>query len=565
MRDGRLTCVDLVQWYLHRIAAYNGVSVEGTIVDGVMTGEVKPIPGIRQLNALIHLNDGALEQARQLDAHFAATGEFVGPLHGVPMAVKDAIDSSEMPSTGGSTMPLTDLKAPADANTIARLRKAGAIILAKANLDEFGRGSSGRSTLGGQTSNAYDTTRIPGGSSGGSAVAVAANLVMGALAEETGVSIRNPASNANIVAIAPTQGLVGRGGVIPISFTQDRVGPYARTVQDAATILSALTGYDPRDPVTAASVGRLPGEPYESFVDPDGLRGARLGVLRQFMTSSTPADQESVEIAERAIEEMRCAGAEIIDVSAAMDKALAQLLPSLDPLYVSSPSPYLDPNALTDIDPLYGKGLLPSVYYHPHADLPFDIGFAVTASVDPESTLLDLERFAGFGIAKTLSDARTNAFEFKFAFNRYLAQRGDSTITSLTDLINTPPAGSSSATGLFFTEEFRKALEKDNARTNLNDPFYVERLLRRKLHQDVVLKVMADFGLDALVYPFKTIPAPIIGGRSAPEVGFRPAGGNVLSSQTGFPRSSSGAASGCNGDIGRPLHRAEVGAARVRL
>src|SRR5262249_6136200 len=139
MRAGQLTCVALVQWYLDRIAAYNGVSVAGTVVDGVMVGEVRPIPGVRSLNALIHLNADALEQARRLDARLGATGQFVGPLHGIPLAVKDAIDSTEMPSTGGSTAPFAHLCAPADATVVERLRRAGAIILAKSNLDEFGR------------------------------------------------------------------------------------------------------------------------------------------------------------------------------------------------------------------------------------------------------------------------------------------------------------------------------------------------------------------------------------------------------------------------------------------
>jgi amidase len=180
-----LSCVELVQQYLSRIEEHNKV-----------------------LRAIIHVNPNALEIARKLDASLASSGTLSGALHCVPVAVKDAIDTAEMPTSGGSTAPFARLNPPADATVVAKLRAAGAIILAKTNLDEFGRGSSGLSTLGGQARNPYDTTRIPGGSSGGSGIAVAANLTLVALSEETGVSIRNPAANNNIVGIAPTQGLV---------------------------------------------------------------------------------------------------------------------------------------------------------------------------------------------------------------------------------------------------------------------------------------------------------------------------------------------------------------------
>jgi Asp-tRNA(Asn)/Glu-tRNA(Gln) amidotransferase A subunit family amidase len=517
IQQRQLSCVQLIQQYLGRIERYN-----------------------KTLGAILHINANALESARRLDADFAATGNLSGVLHCIPVAVKDAIDTAEMPSTGGSTAPFANLHPPADATVVARLRSAGAIILAKTNLDEFGRGSTGLSTLGGQTRNPYDITRIPGGSSGGSGVAVAANLTLVALAEETGVSIRNPAANANIVGIAATQGLVSREGVIPISFTQDRVGAYARTVADAATVLQVIAGYDANDPVTAAARGQMPRQPYASFVAPKGLTGARLGTVRQFMTAWTAADKESVEISERAIAEMRTAGAEIIDVSADIDKALAVLLPYLDPAYLSSPAPYLDQGYLPKLDPDYSDpARLPGNYYgrHPHA--PFGIDFLVHSYTAPGSTLSDPRQFPYFGINKTLSDARTNPFEFRYSLNRYLARRGDANIKTLDDIINKPPHGSNAKSGVFFSENFKNnTLIKENAKTNLNDPFYIERLLRRKTHQEVILKVMADHNLDALVYPMKTLPASRIGGRTAPspaEAGYRPPSGNVLGSQTGFP------------------------------
>lgn len=512
-----LSCVQLVQQYLDRIERHN-----------------------KTLGAILHVNPHALETARRLDAAFASAGKLSGPLHCVPVAVKDAIDTAEMPTTGGSTAPFANLHPPKDATVVAKLRAAGAIILAKTNLDEFGRGSSGLSTLGGQVRNPYDTARIPGGSSGGSGVAVAANLTLVALAEETGVSIRNPAANSNIVGIAPTQGLVSREGVIPISFTQDRVGAYARTVKDAATLLQVISGYDANDPVTASSRGRIPREGYGGALSAKGLAGARLGVVRQFMTAWTPADRESVEIAEKALADMKRAGAEVIDVSADMDKALAMLLPQLDPAYLSSPAPYLDRSYLPKIDPDYADPTkYPGIYYGGHADAPFSTEFLVKNQIDLDATLLNHKRFPGFGINMTLNDARTNPFEFRYSFNRYLARRGDANIKTLDDVLNKPPHNSTATSGVFFSENFKNnTLIKENARTNLNDPFYLERLLRRKTHQEVILKVMADHNLDALVYPMKTIPASPIGARTAPSpaaAGYRPSSGNVLGSQTGFP------------------------------
>lgn len=516
MQRRELTCVQLIQQYLNRIERHN-----------------------KTLRAIIHVNPAALETARRLDASFAANGKLSGSLHCVPVAVKDAIDTAEMPTSGGSTAPFANLQPPRDSTVVAKLRSAGAIILAKSNLDEFGRGSTGVSTLGGQARNPYDTARIPGGSSGGSGVAVAANLTLVALAEETGVSIRNPAANNNIVAIAPTQGLVSRDGVIPISFTQDRIGAYARTLKDAATLLQAIAGYDPNDPVTAASRGRMPRESYSEFLSAKGLAGARLGVVRQLMTAWTPADRESVDIAQRALDDMKKAGAEIIDVSADLDKALALLLPQLNPAYLSSPAPYLDRGYLSKLDPEYADpAKFPGNYFGNHADAPFTTDFLVQSHVDPSATLLDRKRFPNFGINMTLNDARTNPFEFRYAFNRYLARRGDANIKTLDDVINKPPKNGTAISGVFFSETFKTNLVRENAKTNLNDPFYIERLLRRKTHQEVVLRVMADHNLDALVYPMKTIPASPIGARTAPSpavAGYRPSSGNVLSSQTGFP------------------------------
>ena len=205
----------------------------------------------------------ALETARALDEEFARTGRLKGPLHGVVFAIKDQFDTFDMRSTSGAAADYANDRPPRDAAVVARLRAAGAIILAKANMGEYAAGD--RSTFGGTTCNPYDTTRSAGRSSGGSGAAVAANLVTCAIGEETGPSARNPAANGSLVGIVATHSLVSRAGLIPASLTRDRPGLLCRTVKDAATVLAAVAGYDPRDPATAASEGQV--RPYADNAD----------------------------------------------------------------------------------------------------------------------------------------------------------------------------------------------------------------------------------------------------------------------------------------------------------
>src|SRR5205814_3925178 len=207
----------------------------------------------------------ALETAKALDQEFARTGRLKGPLHGIVFAVKDQFDTFDMRTTSGAAAPYANDRPPRDAEIVARLRAAGAIILAKGNMGEYASGD--RSTYGGTTCNPYDTTRSAGRSSGGPGAAVAANLVMCGIGEETGPSARNPAANNSLVAIVATHSLISRAGLIPASLTRDRPGVLCRTVKDAATVPSALACYDARDAVTAASAGQMPGLPYQSFAD----------------------------------------------------------------------------------------------------------------------------------------------------------------------------------------------------------------------------------------------------------------------------------------------------------
>jgi amidase len=213
--------------------------------------------------------------AAEMDRSYRASPATVGPLHCIPVILKDNFNTFDMPTTGGNISMKTSVP-PADAFTVARIRKAGALILAKANLQEFARGGMSISSLGGQVRNPYDLSRTPGGSSGGTGASIAANFAVLGTGSDTGQSIRSPASANNLVGIRPTRGLVSRTGVIPNSLTQDEVGPIARTVTDAALLLDVMAGYDPADPITGK--GRIP-KSYTQFLSTDALKGARIGVI----------------------------------------------------------------------------------------------------------------------------------------------------------------------------------------------------------------------------------------------------------------------------------------------
>src|SRR5262245_19499497 len=256
--SGALTYERLVQLYLNRIEAYD-----------------KKGP---KLNAVLAVNPRALEIARALDQERKTKGPR-SPLHGIPVAVKDNLDTVDMPTTGGN-LALAGTRPLKDATVVRKLREAGAILFLKTNMDELASSVQGLSSLGGQILNPYDVTRHPGGSSGGTAVAVNVGFATVGIATETGVSVRSPASNNALIGIAPTRGLVSRAGVSPVSYTQDRIGVHAKSVADAAALLSVIRGFDPEDLSTAQSLGRMEARPYSESLSADGLSGARIGVLR---------------------------------------------------------------------------------------------------------------------------------------------------------------------------------------------------------------------------------------------------------------------------------------------
>lgn len=288
--DAGLSSEKVVSVYLKRIAAYDQAGPK--------------------LNSIITLNSKAIETAKALDAERKAKGPR-SLLHGVPIAIKDNYDTFDLPTTGGSKA-LAGSKPMYDAFTVKKLREAGAIIIAKTNLDEFARGGTGTSSLGGQTLNPYNLSKIPGGSSAGSGAAVAALFAQTGLGTETGSSIRHPSSKNNLVGFSPSQGLVSRQGIIPISITYDRGGPMARTVTDAAIMMSYMAGTDAADLFTLNSLGHAPTDHYLGSLKKDGLKGARIGVLRDLF-GRDDEDKPAVELIEAALKTLKAQGATVVD------------------------------------------------------------------------------------------------------------------------------------------------------------------------------------------------------------------------------------------------------------
>lgn len=293
-RSGAMTCRELVQAYLDRIAKFD-----------------KHGPAI---NALITVNSEALDEAERLDAAYKASGP-VGSLHGIPVIIKDQADVKGMPTTLGSLL-FKNYYPDRESFVAEKLRQAGAVILGKATLGELGGGDT-HGSLFGSTRNPYDPERTVGGSSGGSAASVSANFTTVAVGQEGLASIRRPSTWNGITGMRPSAGLVSRGGVYgcwPEVFGS--LGPMARTVTDLAKLLDVMVGYDPEDPITARGIGHIP-DTFTKFLDKGGLKGVRLGVLRESIGLNTEPDSEDFKkvsaVFDKAVAELRGAGAEIVD------------------------------------------------------------------------------------------------------------------------------------------------------------------------------------------------------------------------------------------------------------
>ncbi len=529
----QLTTTQLVKLYLARIKAYNGPGVEqpqGWYGPSKFIAHAKGINALSTLNlrpatrtalgfdahharSMTDLVDNdpnmpdALEVAAKLDEAFARTGRLVGPLHGVVMAIKDQYDTFDLRTTSGTDAFYANDRPPHDATFVQRLRAAGAIILAKANVAEDASGAP-RSAFGGTFLNPYDTERSPSGSSSGSGSAVAANLVTCAIGEETTTSVRGPAHWNCDVGLAPTQELISRYGMMGMGLNT-RVGPITRTVEDCARILTVIAGYDRKDPMTAFVVGRLPEEPYEAFTHAASLRGLRIGVVREYMDKRlfTKADEESIDLIDRAIDELRKLGATIFDPG-----EHGELFTS----YIRELDPQLENITFTKRHP---------------AEFPVDaagrplndqiaalVDMAVNPALAPgKFTLRDLGAIGGFG---------GTPGESRFEKNLYWRERGDAAITNLTDRAAKANYYSDPA----FPDRKPPLLAADKARV-LDTTV---RLQRRFAVQTIILQAFADLNLDAVVYPTGSLPPSKLGAPAEPTVNGRSSLWTFLGTQ-GFP------------------------------
>lgn len=292
LSDGTITCKVLTEYYLERINQLD-----------------------QQIKAVIMINPHALEDAEKMDQLFREKG-LIGPLHGVPVLVKDNFETAGMETTAGS-MTLKGFVPEKDAFILDRILKAGGIIVAKANLHEFAIWGETVSSVLGQSYNPYDLTRTPGGSSGGTGAGMAADYALLGLGTDTINSVRSPASANNLVGIRPTLGLLSRTGIVPYSYTQDTAGPLTRTVADAAIALEVMKGFDPEDPITQAQ-NNYKIDDYTKHLDPNGLKGKRIGVLKSLFGSEAWHDSTNRAV-NHAIDKMKHAGAEIVYLDDAID------------------------------------------------------------------------------------------------------------------------------------------------------------------------------------------------------------------------------------------------------
>ena len=416
--QGLLTCTELTQRLLKRIERYD-----------------KQGPG---LNALVTVSPHALDTARHKDREYGSNPAAVGPLHGIPVIVKDNYNTADLPTTGGSVI-LAHARPPQDCFVVQQLRQAGALILAKANLTELAMGGTTVSSFGGQTRNPYDLLRTPGGSSGGTAAAIAANFGILGTGSDTGQSTRSPASATNLVGIRPTRGLVSRSGILPISSTQDEAGPLTRSVADAARMLEVMAAYDPDDPITAFGRRQQP-HSYMSSLDRDGLRGARIGLITDLM--GTEAIHEEVNVA-----------------------------------------------------------------VHNAVQLMEQLGATVLRIAMPRLTILT-------------TDLAMSRFEFREAFNRYLARLGpDAPVKNLAEFL---------ADGRFHPS-IKSQLEMNaTMEDGTQSAAYKSQWWGREALRQAVMTVLAHHDLDAVLYPHQKRLVARIGEEQLERNG-------VLSNGTGFP------------------------------
>jgi amidase len=530
----QITVTDIVQGYLSRIKAYNGTCVSQP--QGIL-GPISMIPNAGKVNALITLNlrpvnrqawgfddrkartmtdaadndpalPDALQTAAAQDAEFARTGK-LPPLAGVVMSIKDQYDTLDMRSTSGGDVAWANDRPPTDATVVERLRKAGAIILAKANLDEYAGGAA-RSSFGGTECNPYDTTRDPGGSSGGSATSVSMNFVTCAIGEETGGSIVKPASFNDVVGVVPTRELASASGMIQRGLNT-RVGPMCRNVTDAARILQAYKGWDPEDELTAFGDGRVP-DSYDTAIK-TSLAGMRIGVIREYMDKAlfNVVDTQNIDITNAAIEKLKELGATIVDPGehgALFQSCVNKYVPKWQNQQFVRGFPALFPlDAATGLPTTDQLATLLDMYFDP-SKVPH------TATGRPS-----IRSFGGTG---------SDAGDAKFNFNQYIRERGDAKIHNLTELLanstfwNDPnPAMPNRRSGLVNTD---RATTLATASATQN----------RFAWQTVVHACFAQLDLDAVVSPTGNVPPGVLTSPEEPSLNDRGIVWSGFSAQ-GFP------------------------------
>ncbi|WP_052736079.1 amidase family protein [Aquincola tertiaricarbonis] len=324
MSKGQVSCRDIVQGYLNRIAAYDKDASAA-------------FPSSPALRSVILANPNALAEADALDRRYFGSGRLAGPLHCVPVIVKDNVDTVDVPTTAGSLVMAAN-QPPDDAYIVKNIKAKGAIIIAKANLDEFAFGFGGASALGGRVANAYIPANSPGGSSSGTGTAVAASFAMIGVGTDTGGSVRVPSAVEGLFGIRPTLRLVSQDGIVPLAHSQDTAGPMCRAVADCALLLDAMVGYDASPfsgqrtakafdaPLVAnaaeyAAVAKVPAS-YTAELKADGLKGARIGVVRAMFPAATASNQAFLDTLEAALAKMREAGAIVEDVTIEDNRAV---------------------------------------------------------------------------------------------------------------------------------------------------------------------------------------------------------------------------------------------------
>ena len=473
MEEGRVTAEELVRSYLDRIEAYDR---QGPY-----------------LNSIITVSEHALERARELDAAFAESG-FTGPLHGIPVIVKDNYDTYDLPTTNG-TLAFRGAIPPDDAYQVRKLREAGAIVLAKSNLAEFA--SSGAFTLSsvlpGFSRNPYDPTRVTAGSSGGTGAAVAANFGAVGLGSDTGSSIRGPSSHQALVGFRTTMGLTSRDGIAPLSAARDVGGPMTRTVADAVAVLEVIVGQDPADPVTLESEGRVP-DNYRQFLDADALQGARIGVLRQLFEEARDYDDP------------RSLGSGVL--------APGEEMPSEDRDQESGAREGQDQEEEQGEEQQEDEPttIHPEVLRVMEQALE-DMRAAGAVVIDPVE-IPDLDDIRG---------DFPSISRLRYDFENYLATRPELKFKTLDEVVE------SGDYHPFLRASLERNREVDYVPEEHED--YPEYLETQRRLQDAVLAVMDEHEVDVLVYPTYNYPARLIGDENTTYG----ANSSIISPPTGFP------------------------------